>query len=227
MQSAVSGTAQSNNGRFAADATECFATAVLDVSGTTGGEIMKQLRISLAILLSAVAATACTGAISMAPTPSAGSGLSPISSHVSGNPGGFTTSVPNAPKTPSSALQLTSSTSISLGQPPGTYTLPRYTLCEKQFAMSSFQNLYIYPDIPRSLLHVTAAGDYGFVLVIGGDCRHGGTVSAEPKKDVKVASLIAATDGKPLVAQVIYNRGKTGTVTLTPSSGPVVTIEVE
>lgn len=77
------------------------------------------------------------------------------------------------------------------------------------------------------MLHVIAAGDFGFVLVIGGDCHQGGTVRAGPEKDAKVTSLIVATDGKPLVAQVIYNRGKTGTVTITPSSGSTLSIEVE
>lgn len=93
--------------------------------------------------------------------------------------------------------------------------------------MFAFATLFKYPDIPQSLKSDPDSPGNTMVVVLDGDCSHGGTVSVTPKGAAKVTSVAAATDGLPLVVEVTPAHGKTGTITFKPSIGAPVKTNFE
>lgn len=188
-------------------------------------------RLHLVALLCMVAATACTSTASPSPTTTAKAANTDYSvqlrSSATAGPGPVrsTASIEPTATPPSNQAPTTSTSPISLGQPPSTYTLSHYILCGKQFVVPSLQNLWIYPDVPK-VLHHTPGSDFGLVLVIGGDCGHGGLVSFDPSANATLKPLIVAAEGRPLVVEVLTAIGKTGTVHFVPAGGPAVMIPI-
>jgi len=87
--------------------------------------------------------------------------------------------------------------------------------------------LYKYPDIPQSFKFQPDSPGNSMVVVLDGDCSHGGTVSVTPKGAAKVTSVAAATDGLPLVVEVTPAHGKTGTIAFKSSIGAAIKTNLE
>lgn len=183
--------------------------------------------LTVVTLLLTVALTACTNTAATPRTPAPPTSPSGQLNTITSNTTGDTVSTVQRTLISSHIPQPPATTvaSISLGQPPGTYSLSHYTLCGRDFIVPSLQNLWVYPNIPKSVRYIPG-GNFGLVVVIGDDCTQGGTIETSPEGHITVKHLVAAADGKPLVAEVLFGSQQTGTVTVTPQGGQTMTTTV-
>ncbi len=112
--------------------------------------------------------------------------------------------------------------SISLSQPPGTYSVSQFVLCGQQFGQFEGSQLSIYPDVPKTLVPEPGSSGPALIVAVAADCNHGAAVTVVPEGAAKVTSMVSARDGKPLVVLVVPQGDRKGVITFSPAKGTPV-----
>lgn len=120
---------------------------------------------------------------------------------------------------PTTTMAGSTRVSIPLSQPLASYSLPTYLLCGQQFAVLVGSTLYKYPDLPKTFNPGEGSLRYSMTVVLGADCEHGASVTVSPGAAAEVSNVVLATDGKPLVVQIIPRRGARGIATFGSNGG--------